>query len=199
MLINVPYELSDIEPDFVTGSMCALLYLSLKYHRMKSEYISRRIRTFGRWKISVLLVLVDLDGDVSKELSDLAMLSLRAGMTLLLAFSPREAARYIETFKAYEAKSASAIKERIEEDYSSRLTGVLTCSRGINKTDVATLSSRFGNLKKIFGASKEELLICPGMGESKVRWLHETIHKPFRPAKKAKVDHAVSSSQQGGR
>lgn len=76
--------------------------------------------------------------------------------TVVCAWSNEEAARYIETFKAYENKAPDAIKERVENDYLSKLTDCLTQVQSINKTDVVTLSSTFGvspcfALKKGFG------------------------------------------------
>jgi len=40
-------------------------------------------------------------------------------------FSNREAARYLETLKAYETKPADAIKERLKEDYYAQVLLVL--------------------------------------------------------------------------
>jgi hypothetical protein len=60
-----------------------------------------------------------------------------------------EVARYIETFKAYENRSAEVIQGRVESDYAARLSSSLTAVRLVNKTDVATLANAFGSLKGI--------------------------------------------------
>lgn len=65
-------------------------------------------------------------------------------LTLVCAWSNEEAARYIETYKAYENKAPDAIKERVENDYLSKLTDGLTQIPSINKTDIVTLASTFG-------------------------------------------------------
>ena len=39
---------------------------------------------------------------------------------------------------------------------------------GVNQTDALTLSRNFGNLSKIMSASMEQLVMCPGLGETKV-------------------------------
>ena len=58
----------------------------------------------------------------------------------------QECARYLETIKVYETKSADAIQGRTEEDYLSRFTAAMTTVRGVNRTDVLTLGRAFGSL-----------------------------------------------------
>lgn len=55
-----------------------------------------------------------------------------------------EAAQYIMTYKAYENKPPTMIKERIDQDYNSILRNALTSIKGVNKTDVVTLRTTFG-------------------------------------------------------
>jgi hypothetical protein len=59
-------------------------------------------------------------------------------LPLLLLLLPlllhQECARYIETFKGYESRPASSIKERTDTDYLGRLTSSLTTIRGINRS-----------------------------------------------------------------
>ena len=43
--------------------------------------------------------------------------------SLVCAWSAEEVARYLETFKLYEHKTAENIQERTENDYASRLAG----------------------------------------------------------------------------
>jgi len=66
------------------------------------------------------------------------------------------------------------------------LSDCLTAVRGVNKTDVLTLSSTFGSLKNIIDCSMEELSLCPGLGPRKVKNLYETFHAPFDPTKRKK-------------
>ena len=58
----------------------------------------------------------------------------------------QECARYLETMKSYETKSADAIQGRTEEDYLSRLNAAMTTVRGVNRTDVLTLGRAFGSV-----------------------------------------------------
>ncbi|KAK1258371.1 DNA excision repair protein ERCC-1 [Acorus gramineus] len=56
----------------------------------------------------------------------------------------------------------------------------LTAIRHINKPDVVNLGSAFGSLSGVMDASMEELARCPGIGERKVKLLHDTFHEPFK-------------------
>lgn len=58
----------------------------------------------------------------------------------------QECARYLETMKSYETKSADAIQGRTEEDYLSRLNAAMTTVRGVNRTDVLTMGRAFGSV-----------------------------------------------------
>jgi DNA excision repair protein ERCC-1 len=177
--VRVAFD-SDIIPDFVCGPTTAVLYLSLQYHNLHPKYIYERVREIGRaYRLRILLVLVDVD-DHRRPVHELTKLSLLHDLTLICAGSEREAARYCETFRSYDGKTADSIQERVGEDYTSKLTAALCSVRGVNKTDAATLAFTFGALKNLASASEEELRRCPGMGERKVARLYAALNQPFR-------------------
>ncbi|KAF9933698.1 ssDNA endonuclease and repair protein rad10 [Linnemannia zychae] len=176
---NVPYEYGEVIPDFVVGMTSCVLFLSIRYHRLHPEYIFSRIASLGNsFVLRVLLLLVDVDThqQAIREMTRVAMVN---DLTLICAWSNEEAARYIETFKAYENKPPDAIKERTENDYLSKLTDGLTQIPSINKTDVVTLATTFGSFKNIMDASADELGLLPGFGERKVKRLLEAFDQPF--------------------
>ncbi|KXJ26771.1 DNA excision repair protein ERCC-1 [Exaiptasia diaphana] len=59
------------------------------------------------------------------------------------------------------------------------LQDCLTTVKGINKTDVLTLSSTFGTLAGITSASQDDLTFLPGFGEVKASRLQNILHEPF--------------------
>ena len=150
-----------------------------RYSLLHPTYLERRIKELrGTWRLRVALCLVDVD-DNTQLLVELNKLCVDTEMTLVLAWSELEAARYLETFKVYEHKGAASIKERVDADYLARLNDCLTSIRSVNKTDVVTLSSAFPSLAALMQASHEELSQCAGIGEKKVRRLHDAFHEPF--------------------
>ncbi len=86
-------------------------------------------------------------------------------------------------------------QERVQGDHFSVLTDSLTSVRGINKTDVLTLSSSFGSLKNIINCSMEELSLCPGLGARKVKNLYDAFHTPLDSAKKKRQKTEESPQQ----
>ncbi|TDH67088.1 hypothetical protein CCR75_005344 [Bremia lactucae] len=117
--------------------------------------------------------------DNEVALREINRVALFSEFTLVLAWSWLEAARYLETIKAYENKSATIIKEKVEAEFLPKANDVLTSIRSVNKTDVITLLSTFGTVKGLMNASMEELALCPGLGAKKVRQLLETFLVPF--------------------
>lgn len=159
---NVSWEYSDIVPDYQVGATSAVLFLSLRYHRLHPEYIHNRINKLGRaYMLRIMLVLCDVgDHDSSlRELTKVGACSLPVSrprlnsasqvcvindLTLMVAWSNTEVARYLELYKSFERKPPDLIKERVDDDYLSRLNNALTSVRGVNKTDVVTLATNFG-------------------------------------------------------
>ena len=101
--------------DFVLGKRTAALYLSLRYHLLHPQYLRARIAALREatggegggsgdtFQQHIVLCLVDVD-DCESALLGINRLVLRCRCTLVLAWSLAEAARYLETFKAYENK-----------------------------------------------------------------------------------------------
>ncbi|KAK9820143.1 hypothetical protein WJX72_006617 [[Myrmecia] bisecta] len=164
---NVRWQYADIVPDYQLGNSTCALFLSLRFHLLKPEYIHHRIRELQRsFRLRVLLCHVDVE-DVVRPLEQVTKAALLNDCTLICAWSPEECARYLETYKAYETKPADSIQGRTDEDYFSRLNAAFTTVRGVNKTDVLTLASTFKSAGGIMQASMEELAACPGIGPTK--------------------------------
>lgn len=180
---SVPWEFGDIVPDYVLGQMTCALFLSLRYHNLNPNYIHDRLKQLGQsFTLRVLLVQVDVK-DPHHALKELARICIMSDCTLILAWSPEEAGRYLETYKSYEKKPADLLKEQVEKDYLSKVTDCLTTVKSINKTDAITLLSAFSSVEGIINASKEDLVLCPGLGPQKARRLYDVLHKPFLKSK----------------
>uniref|UniRef100_A0AC11E9Q9 ERCC excision repair 1, endonuclease non-catalytic subunit n=1 Tax=Ovis aries TaxID=9940 RepID=A0AC11E9Q9_SHEEP len=176
---NVPWEFGDVLPDYVLGQSTCALFLSLRYHNLHPDYIHQRLQSLGKsYALRVLLVQVDVK-DPQKALKELAKMCILADCTLILAWSPEEAGRYLETYKAYEQKPADLLMEKLEQDFVSRVTECLTTVKSVNKTDSQTLLTTFGSLEQLIAASREDLSLCPGLGPQKARRLFDVFHEPF--------------------
>ncbi|XP_055005007.1 DNA excision repair protein ERCC-1 isoform X2 [Boleophthalmus pectinirostris] len=180
---SVPWEFGEVVPDYVLGQTTCALFLSLRYHNLNPNYIHERLKQLGStFVLRVLLLQVDVK-DPHHALKELARICIMADCTLVLAWSPEEAGRYLETYKSYEKKPADLLKEQVEKNYLSKVTDCMTTVKSINKTDALTLLSTFSSVEGIIRASKEDLVLCPGLGPQKARRLHDVLHKPFLKSK----------------
>ena len=187
---GVPWEYSDTIADYVLGSTTCALFLSLKYHRLHPEYVYQRIRQLaGKFNLRVLLTMVDIDNH-EEPLRELAKTSLVNNLTLILAWSAREAARYIEAYKALEHAAPTGIRGQQTMGYAERMVEFVTVPRGINKADAVGLVSTFGSVRAAVNARKEEISGVQGWGEVKVKRWHESVREPFRIQKTAKKQGA---------
>ncbi|DBA91926.1 TPA: hypothetical protein ACH3X2_003828 [Trebouxia sp. C0005] len=197
---NMRWQFADIIPDYQLGQNACAVFLSLRFHLLKPEYVHHRIKELQRsFRLRLLICHIDVE-DVVEPLAQV----------IKAALLNEECARYLETYKSYETKPADAIQGRTDEDYISRLNSALTTVRGVNKTDVLTLGATFKTVTNIMQASMEELAACPGLGPTKVKRLHETFHEPFRkvvrqqrlafapsqPAETNNADEKAGASQQ---
>ncbi|KAG7098603.1 hypothetical protein E1B28_000527 [Marasmius oreades] len=177
---NVGTEYGDIVADYQVGRTTGVLYLSLKYHRLHPEYIYTRIEKLGHnYGLRILLLLCDVTQhkDPIRELTKVCLIN---EITIIVAFSPEEAGHYLATFKQFEFKPPTLIKERVDKDYNSMLRTSLTGISRVNKTDVETLRSSFGSVAAIAKANTEQLSNLPGFGQVKVKNIKNAFEKPFR-------------------
>ncbi|CAB3988185.1 DNA excision repair ERCC-1, partial [Paramuricea clavata] len=83
---NVPWEYSDIIPDYVMGQRICAVFLSIRYHNFNPDYIHERLKQLGnRYDVRILLVQVDIK-DPHKTLKELTKIAILADCTLMLAW-----------------------------------------------------------------------------------------------------------------
>ncbi|KIL66266.1 hypothetical protein M378DRAFT_103789 [Amanita muscaria Koide BX008] len=158
---NVGHEYGEIPADFQVGKTAGVLFLSLQYHRLHTEYIYTRIEKLGgAYNLRILLVLCDITDhrDSVRELTKTCIIN---NITVIVAFSYvsvslssspwtetpisfEEVGHYLSIYKQFEFKPPDLIRERVEKDYDSLLKTTLTSINKINKTDVETLRTSFG-------------------------------------------------------
>eukprot|EP00514_Thraustochytrium_sp_LLF1b_P001450 CAMPEP_0184524284 /NCGR_PEP_ID=MMETSP0198_2-20121128/9416_1 /TAXON_ID=1112570 /ORGANISM="Thraustochytrium sp., Strain LLF1b" /LENGTH=233 /DNA_ID=CAMNT_0026915533 /DNA_START=247 /DNA_END=948 /DNA_ORIENTATION=- len=179
LIKSVSWQFAKVQPDFILGDNACGLFLSLRYHLLHPDYLYSRIAEVKRdFRLRLVLCIIDVQNS-SQPLILLTSLASANGFTVVMCWSQAECARYLETYKALENKSSASIQEKLESDYLPRLEDTLTAIRSINRTDAKVLSRNFGSLKSIISASMEELALCNGIGDRKVRQLHSVFNDPF--------------------
>lgn len=166
----------------------------MKFHQQNGAYILNRIASIpGHYVVRILLVLVDLD-DHEQVLLNLNQIAVLRDVTLVLAFSIAEVARYLETYKSFENTNADVLKEAASTgDHFEQARVALGAIKSISGSDVANLLLVFGTVAKIFTASLEQLATVPGLGEKKILALYNAFHDPILTSA-ALVPHVATSS-----
>lgn len=103
------------------GRTTCALFLSLRYHMLKPDYIYNRVKSLGKlYELRVLLLQIDVK-EPHAALKQLTRMCLVADLTLMLAWSSEEAGKLIETYKIFENKPPDLIMEKSEGDDYSRV------------------------------------------------------------------------------
>jgi DNA excision repair protein ERCC-1 len=162
------YYDDSITPDYEINHTTAVLFLSLRFHSCKPEYIHKRIRRLKPYRLRILLVQVDVPS-YSKTLQELHG---STSLTMLLGFSYEECSRYIQGFNS--TRSIESIRRK-EGDTSA----FLGCFPRINKRDIAQIYRSFDTLESFLGRP-EEMTRIPGFGKAKVEGISKYLSLPFR-------------------
>lgn len=180
--------------DYYINATVQVLFLSLKYHKLRPEYVWRRLEKLkGGSSVSardekdeslrVLLVVVDIDSP-QEVLRGLLVLCLKNDLSMVVAWSFEEAGNYIACLKTNELarlKVELSIQGVKKGDFKSNVVNTLTTVRAVNKTDVANLLANCKSFKEIVLRSTREngLAGIHGLGERKIHNLHAAFAEPF--------------------
>ncbi|OII73155.1 uncharacterized protein cubi_02387 [Cryptosporidium ubiquitum] len=179
---NVPYEFRNIVPDFLVGKYDAVVFISIKYHKLHNQYLRRRVESLQKnYKVRVLLCLVDIppSGVIDAAILEITDICFDLNMTLFLAWSPSEAGQILETLKSHENSSNESIRGGLSLDLFTRIKDALSSLPRINKTDSENLLKHYGSISKLASASEEELSKIQGIGPIKAKVITEIFSTEF--------------------
>lgn len=182
---------STILSDYYINPKLQILFLSLKYHKLRPEYIWTRLKKLKGSIVDnsddvlrILLVVVDIEShqDILRSLLNLCI---KQGLALVLAWSFEEAGNYIHYAKNIDSNphllelNLGGLKP--QQDYKSTITDVLTNVKSINKTDVSNLLGNYRSFKNIVLSNSEsnEVLKIGGLGATKLQNLSDVFLEPF--------------------
>lgn len=180
LLSSKAWEYGDIPADYVLGQTTCALFLSLKYHRLHPEYIYKRISDLRyAYNLRLLLVLVDIDSH-EEPLRDLSKTSLINGLTVMVCWSSKEVARYLEVYKGKEFAQPTSIKGHRNEQWKDRYSEFVTALRSVSRPDALGMITMFGSVRAAINAEPAEVAGIGGWGEVKVdRWV-KAVREPFK-------------------
>lgn len=162
---------SAITADYEINQSVAVLFLSLKFHACKPEYIYKRINRLKEARVRLVMVLVDVP---NYNLS-LRELFSTVPLSIVLCRSHEECARYVRGFDLAERRSYDALRRG-----QAGVDSFLKAFPGINKTDCAGIRSSYGSVQKLLAAGAVGLAKIPGMGEAKAEGMAKYLKMPFK-------------------
>lgn len=174
--------------DYLINSTTFIMFLSLKYHKLRPEYLYNKMGKTQSLQggqdvnLRILLVLVDIENsdDILREVNKVCLLN---NFSLVLSWSFEEAATYLTYLKQFELSNTekSIIRgQPANMTYSQSLHDCLTTVRGVNKTDAVNLISKFGSFQNLVNSSSaDQELGVQGMGDVKVERLRRAFTEPF--------------------
>lgn len=183
--------------DYYISRTFQILFLSLKYHKIRPEYIWTRVKKLKRGiseevnptgpkdnTLRVLLCVVDIDSpeDVLRQINDFCV---KQDLSLVVAWLYREAGNYVAMAKLIASAPHKAERNIIPpktETYLDCITDLLTTVPLVNKTDVRTLLANCGSFKQIVEAACDPNVPfeeMQGIGPTKAARLNQWFSDPF--------------------
>lgn len=181
--------------DYYINATLQVLFLSLKYHKLRPEYVWRRIEklnggssaTMPRQEsdqvLRVLLVVVDIDLP-QEVIRALLGICIKHDLSMVVAWSFEEAGNYVAYFKQNEmarSRIESSIQGIKKDDYNSTISSTLTTVRAVNKTDVINLLANCNSFKQVvlLATQDDQLGNIQGLGDRKLHNLKTVFSEPF--------------------
>eukprot|EP01125_Pyxidicula_operculata_P010046 TRINITY_DN3305_c0_g2_i2.p1 TRINITY_DN3305_c0_g2~~TRINITY_DN3305_c0_g2_i2.p1 ORF type:complete len:331 (+),score=40.52 TRINITY_DN3305_c0_g2_i2:61-993(+) len=122
---HVRYDFSDkIDSDYVLSAEVSALFLSIRFHLLKPQYITGRIESWKKSKTNVIICLIDTE-EYMDPLTELNKMCIDLNLTLIVTWSNQEAARYLESFRVYANKSIDTSQKDESLDSFSQVRNIL--------------------------------------------------------------------------
>lgn len=162
---------SSTSADYEINFSTHVLFLSLKFHASKPEYIHKRVRRLRPAKLRILLVLLDTPSynTVLEELFRTVHL------TIVLCRSYDECARYLRGFDICSKRGSEVLRRK-----SPTIDHFLEAFPKITKSNSVALQGSFRNIQELFNCTEEGLSGVFGMGRSRAQSFIEHLRKPFK-------------------
>lgn len=197
MMKSTPWTYDgEILCDYFISRTFQILFLSLKYHRLRPEYIWSRVKKLNGGTtltvqnaprvntLRVLLCVVDIDSP-DDELRKLLDFCVKQDLSLVLAWLYEEAGNYVAMSKQL-ANTPSRVQNNIappkDRTYMEAATDLLTTVTSVNKTDVKTLLANCRSFRAVVEAScnpETHMEDVQGIGPAKAERLRRFFSEPF--------------------
>lgn len=161
-----------LNTDYEVNGSINMVFLSIRFHVCKPEYIHKKIKKIGKkYQNNILLIYIDTK-NYEAIASEIFTISDLYNYTCLFGFSDEECSTIIS---AFDTKNTNF--EILRKKESDPLLKFLSSFPRVNTTDVESLKANLGSLKDI---TTIKIKNVAGMGETKADLIHEYLNKKFK-------------------
>lgn len=126
----------DLTTDYEIENYISVLFLSLKFHTAKPEYIITRMNQLREYKVQILLVLIDIR-NYEEYLKEFVCFDHQ----VFYCFSNDEAAKYLHALDINSNRPTDLLKQKYSQNLQERKREFLSKFPQLNKNDCLYLSS----------------------------------------------------------
>lgn len=165
-----------ISADYEINSFIGVVFISIRFHICKSEYIRSRLRKVNKkYKKQILMLLVDIK-DINVPVEEFLEISLEFDFTLIICYSYEECAKFISELDTNSFRNIEVIRPK-KSDGADRF---LSSFPKLNKNDVDSIKNSFNSLKGLVNSERGFLENIEGIGKSKLELLEKYFDMPFK-------------------
>lgn len=162
---------SSCSADYEINFSTLVLFLSLKFHSAKPEYIYKRIAKLKDAKLKILMVLID----TPNYNTTLQVLFRKVPITIVTCKNYDECAKYMKGFD-FSTKRGTEVLRRKE----SGIDNFLQAFPRINKSDSVNIQRSFHTILDFIKADEKEISNIVGIGKNKAQQVQNYLKKPFK-------------------
>lgn len=163
---------TNLATDYQPNENTSILFLSLKFHIAKPEYIHKRLKKIQH-AIKILLISIDTQ-NYESILPEMHKIAFDYDHNLILTFSDDESARYIKSFEKVNKKSVEYIRSK-----KDNIDEFLKSIPKITSRDVDNIKRCNISLRELINRSNAEIKVIDGMGDVKCEVLAQYFDKNF--------------------
>ena len=165
---------SSITADYEINYSTSILFLSLKFHACKPEYIYKRINNLKSSKLRILMVLIDVP-NYNPSLQELFNM---IPMTIVLCKNHDECAKYLKGFDIATKRSLDVLRRK-----ETSIDAFLEAFPRINSSNALKMKETYNSVQDLFKANEKDLGNVFGIGRSKAEGFLKYLKMPFTASK----------------
>lgn len=157
--------------DYEIENFISVLFLSLRFHTQKPDYIFSRLNQLREYKVQILLILIDLQ-NYEEYLKEFVVLDHQ----IFYCFSNDEAAKYLAALDLNAHRSTDILKQKYSHDLDERKQEFIIKFPKLNKNDAKKLT----RAKSIFSLLANENYKKQKITDKKIKSIEYYLNMSFQ-------------------